>query len=61
MPSLSSKTVRHLSIIMIFTNVFSNYIAIIQIIQLMLKLMIVKINDLVSKTKFNNSETSDTP
>ena len=61
MPSLSSKTVRHLSIIMTFTNVFSNYIAIIQIIQLMLKLMIVKINDLVSKTKFNNSETSDTP
>ena len=47
---------------MTFTNVFSNYIAIIQIIQLlMLKLMIVKINDLVSKTKFNNSETSDTP
>ena len=59
MPSLSSKTVRHLSIIMTFRNVFSNYIAIIQIIQLMLKLMIVKINDLVSTTKFNNSETSD--
>ena len=61
MPSLSSKTVRHLSIIMTFTNVFSNYIAIIQIIQVMLKLMIVKINDLVSTTKFNNSETSDIP